>query len=87
MSPIHRISADFKELRAVEVTCAGCGAVFSIRLTENLGQNAICLGCNRRLWDGDEDQSYRRVRGLVTMLYQWKQQEDRLFKLGFSLPV
>jgi uncharacterized paraquat-inducible protein A len=85
MTPVHKVSADFKELKAFEVICVNCGAVFSIPIADHLGEKANCLGCNRRLWDGGEDRSYQRARGLMIMLHQWKEQEDLLFRLGFSL--
>jgi len=85
MTPIHKIIADFKELNALDVTCVSCGALFSIPIANHLGAKAECLGCGRRLWDGEDDRSYQRARGLMTMLHQWKEQEDKLFKLGFSL--
>jgi hypothetical protein len=89
MTPIRRISADFKELSALEVRCANlkCGAVFSIPIVYHLDENANCLGCRRRLWNGQGDKSYQRASGLMSMLYQWKLQEDILFSLGFSLNV
>ena len=89
MTPAHKISADFKELNALEVTCADikCGATVSIPIADHLDGKANCLGCRRRLWDGEGDRSYQRARGLMTMLFQWKQQEDTLFRLGFSLNI
>lgn len=87
MTPIHKIGADFKELRALDVTCTTCGAVFSLPLSNHLGQNADCLSCHKRLWGGEDDRSYQRVRGLMNMLHQWMEQEDKLFRLGFSLSL
>jgi uncharacterized paraquat-inducible protein A len=87
MSPIHKVSADFKEIKALEISCVSCGAVFSLPIADHLGKNAECLGCGRRLWDGADDRSYQRAQGLMNMLYQWNLQEDQRFKLGFSLPL
>ena len=89
MTPIHKISADFKELNALEIRCADpkCGAVLSIPIVDHLDKNANCLGCRRRLWDGEDDKSYQRASGLMSLLYQWKLQEDTRFSLGFSLNI
>ena len=89
MTPVHRISANFKELSALEIRCADpkCGAVFSIPLVDHLDKDANCLGCRRRLWGGEDDKSYQRASGLMSMLYQWKLREDTLFMLGFSLNI
>jgi len=78
---------DLTEITALEITCKKCGAMLSIPLPKlDVSQSWDCLGCNTRLWDGDQDQAYIRLLGLMHSLSKWKQLPDpKKFAVGFSL--
>lgn len=78
---------DLTEIPALEITCEKCGAMLSIPFPkQDVSQHWECLGCNTRLWDGEQDQAYVRLLGIVRSLNNWKQlQPPRKFNIGVSL--
>jgi hypothetical protein len=78
---------DLTEIAALEITCSECGAMFTLPLLikDTVSQPWNCV-CNTRLWDGDQDQAYVRLLGLVRSLSNWKRlPEPKKFSIGFSL--
>ena len=81
----HVLTVDFKDIKALEITCA-CGARFTIPVPkEALPANVKCAGCNERLWDGGDDKEFQMVNGFLTMLSAVQKHDDKKFRLGFSL--
>lgn len=87
MTQKHVLTVDFKEVKALEVTCK-CGAKFTIPVPKDSPPaNMKCAGCNERLWDGGEDREFQLVSGLLTMLSHVQRHDDKIFRLGFSLDM
>lgn len=81
------LNVDFKDIKALEITCA-CGAKFTLPVPkEALPANIKCAGCNERLWNGNEDREFQVVSGLLLMLSQVQRHDDKTFRLGFSLDM
>lgn len=81
------LTADFKDIKALEITCA-CGAKFTLPVPKDaLSGNISCTGCNKRLWDGADDREFKFVSGLLLMLSEVQRHDDKNFRLGFSLDV
>ena len=82
------LTANFKEIKALEVTCSHCGALFTIPVPkESLSADTNCVGCNKRLWNGANDRAFQLVSGFVLMLSQAQRHDDKVFWLGFSLQM
>ncbi|HEV2523334.1 MAG TPA: hypothetical protein VGT24_13220 [Candidatus Acidoferrales bacterium] len=80
------LTVDFKDIKSLEVTCALCGAKFTLPVPKDaLSWNVACVGCNTRLWDGPDDREFQVVSGLLLMLSQVQRHDDKVFRLGFSL--
>jgi len=87
MTQRHVLTVDFKDVKALEVTCK-CAAKFTIPVPKDtLPANIKCAGCNERLWDGGEDRAFQIVNGLLLMLSQVQKHDDKIFRLGFSLDM
>jgi hypothetical protein len=87
MTQKHVLTVDFKDIKALEVTCK-CGAQFTIPVPkDSLPANIKCAGCNERLWDASEDREFQFVNGLLIMLSHVQRHDDRFFRLGFSLDM
>jgi hypothetical protein len=86
MTQRHVLTVDFKDIKALEVTCSLCGTKLTIPVpTEARPGNVECVGCNKRLWDGPEDKESRFVSGFLVMLSQAQKRDDKVFHVGFSL--
>jgi hypothetical protein len=89
MTPRQILTIDLMEIKALEVTCSHCGAMFTIPLPKDVGVNlwptGTCLACNASLWNGEADKTFQLIRGLKTLLVQWKNREKGTIALGFSL--
>lgn len=87
MTQKHVLTVDFKDIKALEVTCK-CGAKFTIPVPkEALPANVKCAGCNERLWDSGEDREFGFVSGFLRMLSEAQRHDEKIFRLGFSLDM
>lgn len=88
MTQKHVLTVDFKDIKALEVTCSLCGTKLAIRVpTDARPANVECMGCNKRLWDGPDDNEAKIVSGFLTMLSHVQKHDDKIFHLGFSLDM
>jgi hypothetical protein len=86
MTQRHVLTADFKDIKVLEITCIGCDSKFTLPVLKGaLPINVECVGCNKRLWDGTEDRAFQVASGLLQMLNQVQRHDDKKFRLGFSL--
>lgn len=87
MTTKHVLTVDFRDIKALEVTCA-CGAKLTIPVPKDaLPANIKCAGCNERLWNGGEDREFQFVNGFLLMLSSVQRHDDKIFRLGFSLDM
>lgn len=87
MTAQRLLRIDLTEIVSLEITCAECGAIFTLPLPKDkVSQPWNCIGCNTRLWDGEQDSAYVRLLGIVRSLSNWKQLADpKRFTIGISL--
>jgi hypothetical protein len=90
MTAKNVLNVSFSEIGKVEITCK-CGAalVFPVPQKDISGYfppaNFDCLSCKRRLWDGENDQRFLRLVGIIRCLAYWQELKDPGFGLSFSL--
>jgi len=79
------LAIDFREIKALEITCSECGAMLSIPLPkDNITGILNCPGCNRRLWNQTDDE-FIRTLSLIRSLSNWQALPTKVMSLGFSL--
>jgi hypothetical protein len=83
MTPKSIISADFNELRTIEVRCR-CSTVICMSLTADPVNVFACPSCHFQLWGPDDNPSFNLVSNLIGALAAWKAR-DKSGKSGFTL--
>jgi hypothetical protein len=85
MTQRHVLTVDFKDIKALEVTCK-CGGKLTIPVPkDSLPTHIKCAGCNERLWDGPDTRDFQFVSGFLVVLSAAQRHDDNIFRLGFSL--
>lgn len=86
MTPQNKLHVDLTEIGRIDVICK-CGSVMTIPIPkDNLRDHFSCVGCNERLWEGEHDQTYLRVLGMMRSLSNWNRHAPNAnFTVGFSL--
>lgn len=88
MTQRHVLTVDFKDIKALEVTCASCKAKLTLPVPKDaLPANVDCVGCNRRLWNGTDDRNFQIVNGFRNMLSQVQTHDDKILHVGFALEM
>jgi hypothetical protein len=79
------MTINFNEIKAVEITCAGCGSVVTVPLPkDDIAGELKCLGCNTQLWNRMDDE-FLATHALVKALSTWQGVKSKRVVLGFSI--
>ncbi|MGB8473970.1 MAG: hypothetical protein WCE61_07810 [Candidatus Acidiferrum sp.] len=85
MTPQRVTTFDFKEITAVDLTCAHCGTLVRLVLPVEQLDVMKCAGCKRQIVDGQHNLAHPLAVALLKALSDWQRHQSKDFALGFSI--